>query len=82
MKGKVFLQGLILATYLLILSVPHVIAQCDMTYRNPICKCDFDFDCDGDANDVTEFLNCFGRNQYNNPCPPCVTNPWCSSYQP
>ena len=34
------------------------------------CECEGDFDCDGDvdAEDVTTFLDGFGRNQYNNPC--------------
>jgi len=34
------------------------------------CECEADFDCDGDvdAEDVTTFLDDFGRNQYNNPC--------------
>ena len=34
------------------------------------CDCESDFICDGDvdADDVTEFLNHFGRGQYNNPC--------------
>ena len=34
------------------------------------CDCEGDFNCDGnvDAADVTEFLNHFGRSQYNRPC--------------
>jgi len=35
--------------------------------------CNGDFTCDGDvdSDDVTEFLNHFGRSQHNNPCDPC-----------
>jgi hypothetical protein len=38
-----------------------------------------DFSCDGnvDADDVTMFLEDFGRSQYNNPCPACVAGDWC-----
>jgi len=34
------------------------------------CECEADFDCNGnvDAEDVTTFLEDFGRNQYNDPC--------------
>ena len=41
--------------------------------------CESDFDCNGavDANDVTTFLEDFGRSQYNNPCPACVLGGWC-----
>jgi len=34
------------------------------------CKGDFDYDGDVDAVDVAEFMNHFGRSQFNNPCPP------------
>jgi len=36
--------------------------------------CESDFDCNGavDANDVSTFLEDFGRSQFFNPCPPCV----------
>ena len=30
-----------------------------------------------DANDVTMFLEDFGRSQFNNPCPSCVAGDWC-----
>ena len=35
------------------------------------CECEGDFNRDGnvDAEDVTKFLEDFGRNQFNNPCP-------------
>lgn len=47
---------------LLFLTAAPVMAQ-------DYCKGDFEYDGDVDADDVTEFLNHFGRSQYNNPCP-------------
>ena len=43
------------------------------------CTCEADFECDGDvdADDVTKFLEDFGRSQYYNSCPPCVAGAWC-----
>jgi hypothetical protein len=35
-----------------------------------ICEGDFDYDGDCDADDVTTFLEDFGRSQFFNPCPP------------
>ena len=32
---------------------------------------------DVDADDVTLFLEDFGRSQFFNPCPPCVAGNWC-----
>ena len=46
-----------------LLSAPNVFAQ-------NFCKGDFTYDGDVDANDVTTFLEHFGRSQFNNPCPP------------
>ncbi len=34
------------------------------------CKGDFNYNGSVAAEDVTEFLNHFGRNPFNNPCPP------------
>jgi len=34
------------------------------------CKGDHDYDGDCDSDDVTSFLEDFGRSQFNNPCPP------------
>ena len=49
----------------------------DCTDENP---CNGDFDCDGDVgdDDLTIFLTDFGRSAYMNPCPSCVTVPWCA----
>ena len=37
-----------------------------------VCEGKLDYDQDVDATDVTKFLEDFGRNAYNNPCPECV----------
>jgi hypothetical protein len=66
MKGKDLVKGLAMLVCLLMLSVPNVVAQGEQ------CKGDFDCDLDVDADDVTVFLQHFGRSQYNNPCPPYV----------
>jgi len=46
------------------------------TNENP---CNGDFDCDGDVDgdDETKFMEDFGRSPFFNPCPNCVTIPWC-----
>ena len=54
-------QVVVLLIFLL-LSAPIALAQ-------NFCKGDFNYDGNVDANDVTEFLNNFGRSIYNNPCP-------------
>jgi len=46
-----------------LLSAPTVLAQ-------SFCKGDFTYDGDVDANDVTTFLEHFGRSIFSNPCPP------------
>jgi hypothetical protein len=46
-----------------LLSAPTVLAQ-------DFCKGDFTYDGDVDANDVTTFLEHFGRSIFSNPCPP------------
>jgi hypothetical protein len=38
------------------------------------CESDFDRDLDVDADDVTKFLEDFGRSVFNNPCPECPPN--------
>ncbi len=45
-----------------------------------LSPCNGDFNCDGnvDATDVTKFLEDFGRNSINDPCPACVAGVWCS----
>jgi len=48
---------------LFMLSAPTVLAQ-------DFCKGDFNYSGSVGAEDVTEFLNHFGRSQFNNPCPP------------
>jgi hypothetical protein len=64
MKGKVF----VVVACLLMLSVPSVMAE------GP-CTADFDCTQTVDADDVTEFLNQFGRSIYNDPCPDCYDSP-------
>jgi len=63
MQGKFLLKVLFLLACLIMLSAPSVLAQ-------DFCKGLADFDQDVDADDVEEFLNHFGRHQFNNPCPP------------
>jgi hypothetical protein len=41
-----------------------------ITLAQDFCKGDFNYNGSVAAEDVTEFLNHFGRNQFNNPCPP------------
>ena len=55
--------AIILVVSLFVMSVSSVIAQ-------DFCKGDFEYDGDVDADDVGEFLNHFGRFEFNNPCPP------------
>jgi len=54
---------LVAVTVLFLLSSSTVLAQ-------DFCKGDFDYNGAVDAEDVTTFLTHFGRNQYNDPCPP------------
>ena len=65
---NVLVGTLIVVVCLFMLSASNVMAQLP-------CTADFDCDQDVDANDVTEFLNQFGRNQYNDPCPDCYDSP-------
>ena len=57
------MKHLISIAVILLLSSSIVLAQ-------DFCKGDFDYDGDVDADDVGEFLNHFGRFEFNNPCPP------------
>jgi hypothetical protein len=43
------------------------------------CDCEGDFNCDRNvaADDVNKFLEDFGRNLWNDPCPQCVVGNWC-----
>jgi len=67
MKGKALVKGLAMLVWLLMLPVSNVAALGEP------CQGNFDFDQDVDADDITVFLQHFGRSQYNNPCPtsPC-----------
>ena len=56
------MKRLILIAMLILLSSSIALAQ-------DFCKGDFDYDGDVDADDVGEFLNHFGRFEFNNPCP-------------
>ena len=56
------MKRLILIAMVVLMSAPIAQAQ-------DFCKGDFDYDDDVDADDVEEFLNHFGRFQFNNPCP-------------
>ena len=60
---KILTGALIMLVGVFMLSVPNVLAQ-------DFCKGLADYDSDVDADDVVEFLNHFGRFQFNNPCPP------------
>jgi hypothetical protein len=57
------MKNLISIAVILLLSSSTVLAQ-------DFCNGDHDFDGDCDSDDVTSFLQDFGRSQYNNPCPP------------
>ena len=57
------IKRLLLIAMVVLLSSSIVLAQ-------DFCKGDFTYDGDVDANDVTTFLEHFGRSQFNKPCPP------------
>ena len=61
--SKMLISVLVVVAGLLFLSASNVLAQ-------DFCKGLADYDQDVDADDVEEFLNHFGRHQFNNPCPP------------
>ena len=52
----------------------HYSDPCESVYP---CTGNFDCDDDVDGTDAFKFKEDFGRHQYNNPCPNCVTDPWC-----
>ena len=54
---------ILIITFMFLLMPYHIFAQ-------DFCKGDFNYDGSVGAEDVTEFLNHFGRSQFNNPCPP------------
>ena len=61
---KKFLAGAVIAVVsLFVLRAPTVSAQ-------DFCEGDFNYNGSVAAEDVTVFLNHFGRSKYNNPCPP------------
>jgi len=62
------MKRLILIAMVLLLSSSMAVAQ-------NFCKGDHDFDGDCDSDDVTSFIQDFGRNEFNNPCPPDGPSP-------
>jgi len=55
----------------LILSIAVILLISSSTsFAQDFCKGDHDYDGDCDSDDVTSFLQDFGRSQFNNPCPP------------
>ncbi len=80
--NKILVGALIVVAGVFMFSVSSVMAQTDL--RKPIysyaeslesntqdfCKGDFNYNGSVAAEDVTEFLNHFGRNPFNEPCPP------------
>ena len=63
MKGKVLVQGMVLLTCVMMLSATNVLAQ-------DFCQGDFNYNGSVAADDVTIFLENFGRSPFFNPCPP------------
>jgi hypothetical protein len=75
---KVVLIALIFGFISLILS--RLFNPNSTSFFNPCThadQCSGDFDCNVDADDVTKFLEDFGRSQFFNPCPACVAGDWC-----
>ena len=66
---QVLAGTLIVVAGLFLLSAPNVTAGCYPDNNNPPCEADLDYDCDVDADDVTMFLEDFGREEYYLPCP-------------
>jgi hypothetical protein len=75
MKRLILFLGILFA-FQLVFSTTSVLAQ-----RGGPCTADFTCDQDVDAEDVTAFLEQFGRNQYSNPCPDCYDSP-CPCQEP
>ena len=59
----------------IILLLMVLLLSASIAQAQDFCKGDFEYDGDVDADDVTEFLNHFGRSQFNNPCPPDGPSP-------
>ena len=59
----------------LILIAMVVLLSSSIAMAQDFCKGDFECDGDVDADDVTTFLEHFGRSQFNNPCPPDGVTP-------
>jgi hypothetical protein len=59
------MKQLIVLLILLFLSVPLVLAQ-------DFCEGDFNYNGSVGAEDVSTFLEHFGRSPFNNPCPPAL----------
>jgi len=65
-KGRVLVKGLVLMVCLLMLLVPSVLAG---PLAGVYCEGDFNYNGSVGAEDSTTYLEHFGRNQYNDPCP-------------
>jgi len=52
-----------------------VLLSSSIVLAQDFCKGDFNYNGSVGAEDVTEFLNHFGRNPFNNPCPPDGPSP-------
>lgn len=70
MRGKGLVVGLAVVSFLFMMSASTVIGACYPPNNNPPCEGNLNHDCNVDAVDVTMFLEDFGRNLFNNPCPP------------
>ena len=64
MKGKTVVRGLAIFICLLLCATVTALAQ------DNFCEGNFDFDNDQDGPDAFKFKEDFGRNTFNNPCPP------------
>ena len=70
------MKQLVLLTIVVLLSPSITSAQTTTTIPFS-CQGDFDYDSDVDADDVTNFIEDFGREQYYQPCPLCEAGAWC-----
>jgi len=70
MKNLIVFPGIFHAFQLAFNTSAVSAPQCDFDYQNTICTSDLDLDCDSDADDVTIFIDGFGRSQFNMPCSP------------
>ena len=60
---KLYFRLVLVLAFVFTISVSNVLAQ-------ELCEGNFDCDQDVDGTDATVLKEDFGRNQYNNPCPP------------